>query len=84
MQHVWRLLANASVQHELAHKHRHENASVARGYVHNAVKHTVRAARAIRDTLETEEQFDLVMELESKFRPVLFRSIKDVIAQRES
>ena len=82
VQHVWRLLANASVQHELAHKHRHENASVARGYVHNAVKHTVRAARAIRDTLETEEQFDLVMELESKFRPVLFRSIKDVIAQK--
>ena len=82
VQHVWRLLAKASVEHELAHQQRHEDAATVRSHVHNAVKHTVRAANAIRDTLETEEQFDLVMELESKFRPVLFKSIKDVIAQK--
>lgn len=82
VQHVWRLLAKASVEHELAHQQRHEDAATVRSHVHNAVKHTVRAANAIRDTLETEEQFDLVMELESKFRPVLFKSIRDVIAQK--
>ena len=45
VQHVWRLLAKASVEHELAHQQRHENATVARSHVHNAVKHTVRAAK---------------------------------------
>ena len=82
VQHVWTLLAKASVEHELAHKHRTTDATITKSHAHEAVRFTKLAAEAIRDTLETEEQFRLILELENRFRPVLFRCIRDVIDQK--